>query len=74
MEGYDFPDGKCWARRGWKLNLHPIILPNGLIRVRVRPQITSVDFGNATLRKGRYVPALVTRQIDATYDSCHTAA
>jgi Flp pilus assembly secretin CpaC len=56
------------------INLHPIILPNGLIRVRVRPQITSVDFGNATLRKGRYVPAIVTRQIDATYDSCHTAA
>ena len=59
---------------GLKLNLHPIILPNGLIRVRVRPQITSVNFGNATLRKGRYVPALVTRQIDATYDSSHTAA
>ena len=56
------------------MNLHPIILPNGLIRVRVWPQITSVNFGNAPLRKGRYVPALVTRQIDATYDSCHTAA
>jgi Flp pilus assembly secretin CpaC len=43
---------------GLKLNLHPIILPNGLIRVRVRPQITSV---NATLRKGRYVPAVCLR-------------
>ena len=45
-----------------------MILPNGLIRVRVRPQITSVNFGNATLRGGRYIPSINTRQTDATYD------
>jgi len=53
---------------GLQLNLRPIVLPNGLIRVRVRPQVTSVNFADSTLRKGRYVPSLVTRQLDATYD------
>jgi Flp pilus assembly secretin CpaC len=51
-----------------QLNLHPVVLPNGLIRVRLRPQVTAADFGNATLYRGRYVPALVTRQIDAMFD------
>ena len=53
---------------GLQLNLRPVILSSGLIRVRVNPQVRSVDFGNATSRRGRYVPALSTRQINVTYD------
>ena len=51
---------------GMQLNFQPFILPNGKIRVRLRPRVTSVNYTDATLRGGRYVPSISTRQTDAT--------
>jgi len=53
---------------GMQLNFQPFILPNGKIRVRLRPRVTSANYTDATLRGGRYVPSISTRQTDATYD------
>ncbi len=48
--------------------MRPIQLPNGLLRVRVKPRVQTVDFGNSTTRGGKFVPAIVTRQINRSID------
>ena len=53
---------------GIRLTMRPIPLPNGLLRVRVKPRVQTVDFGNSTTRGGKFVPAIVTRQINRSID------
>ena len=53
---------------GIRLSMRPIPLPNGLLRVRVKPRVQTVDFGNSTARAGKFVPAIVTRQINRSID------
>ena len=53
---------------GIRLSMRPIQLPNGLLRVRVKPRVQTVDFGNSTTRTGKFVPAIVTRQINRSID------
>ncbi len=53
---------------GIRLTMRPIPLTNGLLRVRVKPRVQTVDFGNSTTRGGKFVPAIVTRQINRSID------
>ena len=43
-------------------------LGDGRLRVRIRPSVRSVDFGQSTLRQGHFVPAVTTRQSETTVD------
>ena len=43
-------------------------LPDGKIRIRVLATVTSVDFEQATLRSGYFVPAMTSRQINTFID------
>ncbi len=53
---------------GIRLRLRPILLPDGKIRIRVLATVTSVDFEQATLRSGYFVPAMTSRQINTFID------
>lgn len=49
---------------GIRLSFTPTILGNGLIHLKVRPEVSSLDFSNAVVIEGFRVPALSTRRAD----------
>jgi pilus assembly protein CpaC len=53
---------------GVRLNFVPEILSDSLIKLRVRPEVSSLDFANALLLSGFRVPALRTRRVESTVD------
>ncbi len=53
---------------GVRLNFRPEVLADGLVNLRVRPEVSSLDFGNAVLLSGFRVPALRTRRVQTTVD------
>jgi Flp pilus assembly secretin CpaC len=53
---------------GLRLSLVAWPLPDGRLRVRVRPTVTAVDFGQSTVRGGRFEPTLVSRRMDTYLD------
>jgi pilus assembly protein CpaC len=44
------------------------IISDSLVKLRVRPEVSSLDFGNAVLISGFRVPAFRTRRIESTID------
>ena len=53
---------------GVRLNFMGEILSDSLVKLRVRPEVSSLDFGNAVLISGFRVPAFRTRRIESTLD------
>lgn len=49
---------------GVRLNFTPEILPDGLIRLKVAPEVSSLDFANALTVSGFLVPAISTRRAE----------
>jgi pilus assembly protein CpaC len=49
---------------GVRLNFTPTILPDGAIRLKVRPEVSSLDFANGLNVGGFLVPALSTRRAE----------
>lgn len=49
---------------GIKLNFTPTIVGSDLIKLKVRPEVSSLDFGNALVLDGFRIPALQTRRTE----------
>ena len=49
---------------GVRLNFTPTVLGNDLINIKVRPEVSSLDFSNAITLEGFRVPALSTRRTE----------
>lgn len=54
-----------WREFGIRLNFTPAITPRGTIRLRVTPEVSSLDFTNAVTISGFTVPALSTRRVQS---------
>ena len=53
---------------GVRLNFTPEIINDSLVKLKVAPEVSSLDFGNAVLLSGFRIPALRTRRISSTVD------
>ncbi len=53
---------------GVKLNFQPEVLSDSLVKLKVRPEVSSLDFTNAVTLSGFRVPALRTRRVESTVD------
>jgi pilus assembly protein CpaC len=49
---------------GVRLNFTPQIMPDGAIRLKVRPEVSALDFANGLTVSGFLVPALSTRRAE----------
>lgn len=53
---------------GVRLGFAPHILNDSLIKLRVRPEVSSLDYANAVILSGFRIPALRTRRVESTVD------
>ena len=53
---------------GVRLNFLGEIISDSLVKLRVRPEVSSLDFGNAVIVSGFRVPAFRTRRVESTVD------
>ncbi len=53
---------------GVKLNFLPVVQDNGLIRMKVAPEVSQLDQANAIRINGVTVPGLITRRADTTVE------
>jgi pilus assembly protein CpaC len=53
---------------GVKLTFTPTILENGQIHLKVRPEVSALDFSNALTIQGFTIPALSTRRVETEMD------
>jgi len=53
---------------GVRLYFTPTVEPNGLIHLRVRPEVSSLDFANALTIQGFLIPAISTRRAETVVD------
>jgi Flp pilus assembly secretin CpaC len=53
---------------GVRLNFMGEIISDSLVKLRVRPEVSSLDFANAVLVSGFRVPAFRTRRVESTID------
>jgi pilus assembly protein CpaC len=53
---------------GIRLTFAPEILNDSLVKLRVRPEVSSLDYSNALLLSGFRVPALRTRRVESSVD------
>ncbi|MEW5875157.1 MAG: pilus assembly protein N-terminal domain-containing protein [Candidatus Zixiibacteriota bacterium] len=57
-----------WKEYGVRLNFTPTIIDSNLINLRVKPEVSSLDYNNAILLSGFSIPALLSRKADATVE------
>lgn len=57
-----------WREFGVKLNFAAEIVSDSLIRLHIRPEVSSLDFNNGLEISGFKVPALRTRHVETTID------
>jgi pilus assembly protein CpaC len=50
---------------GVRLNFTPTILDNGMIHLKVKPEVSALDFSNALTIQGFVIPALSTRRVES---------
>ena len=50
---------------GVRLNFTPTLMPDGLIHLNVKPEVSSLDFANALTISGFTIPALSTRRAES---------
>ena len=53
---------------GVRLNFTPTLTPDGLIHLKVKPEVSSLDFTNALTIQGFFIPALSTRRVESEMD------
>jgi pilus assembly protein CpaC len=53
---------------GVRLNFSPEVLNDSLVKLRVRPEVSSLDYTNAVTLSGFRIPALRTRRVESTVD------
>ena len=53
---------------GVRLNFTPTIMADGLIHLKVAPEVSSLDFTNALTIQGFTIPALSTRRVESEMD------
>ena len=53
---------------GIKLDFLPTLMPDGTIHLKVRPEVSALDFSNALTISGFTVPALSTRRVESEMD------
>ena len=53
-----------WREFGIRLNFTPTITVAGNIRLRVAPEVSSLDFANGLTFQGFQIPALLSRKVD----------
>jgi pilus assembly protein CpaC len=52
-----------WREFGIRINFTPVITPRGTIRLKVAPEVSSLDTANGITLNGFVVPALSTRRV-----------
>jgi pilus assembly protein CpaC len=57
-----------WREFGIKLNFVAEVLSDSIVRLHLRPEVSSLDFNNALEISGFRVPALRSRHIESTMD------
>lgn len=57
-----------WREFGIRLSFRAEIISDSLIKLRIRPEVSSLDFGNAITLSGFQIPALRTRRVESTVD------
>lgn len=50
---------------GVRLNFTPTLTPDGLIHLKVKPEVSSLDFSNSLTLQGFVIPALSTRRVES---------
>ena len=53
---------------GVRLSFTPTITPDGLIHLKVQPEVSSLDFTNAVTLQGFLIPALTTDRVQSEMD------
>jgi pilus assembly protein CpaC len=53
---------------GVRLSFTPEIVSQDIVKLKVRPEVSSLDFANAVLLAGFRIPALRTRRVESTID------
>jgi pilus assembly protein CpaC len=53
---------------GVRLNFTPTLTPDGLIHLKVKPEVSSLDFTNALTIQGFVIPALSTNRVESEMD------
>jgi pilus assembly protein CpaC len=53
-----------WKEFGVRLTFRPIVTPQGTIRLKVAPEVSSLDFANGLRVQGNLIPSLVTRRAE----------
>ncbi len=53
---------------GVRLNFTPTLTPDGLIHLKVKPEVSSLDFTNALTIQGFVIPALATNRVESEMD------
>ena len=53
---------------GVRLAFVPVALGNGKIRMKVSPEVSDLDFGNAIVLSGTTIPGLTTRRVSTTVE------
>jgi pilus assembly protein CpaC len=52
-----------WREYGIRLNFQPFVTPRGTIRLKVAPEVSSLDYANAVTVQGLTVPGLSSRRV-----------
>jgi pilus assembly protein CpaC len=53
---------------GVQLNFTPTLMPDGTIHLKVKPEVSSLDYSNAVSISGFTIPALSTRRVESEMD------
>jgi Flp pilus assembly secretin CpaC len=57
-----------WKEFGIRLNFTAEVVSDSLIKLKVRPEVSSLDYANAITLSGFRIPALRTRRVESTID------
>jgi pilus assembly protein CpaC len=53
---------------GIRLNFTPTLMPDGNIHLKVKPEVSSLDFSNGLIIQGFAIPALATNRVESEMD------
>ncbi len=57
-----------WKEFGVKLRFTPTIVDTSLIRLKIAPEVSSLDYSNAVTFAGYSIPSIRTRKVDGTVE------
>lgn len=57
-----------WREFGVRLNFRPTIMTGGNIRLRVAPEVSSLDFSTGLVISGFQIPSMLTRKAETTIE------